>query len=127
MNAPAAKQSMENLISEILRWGVRASLGLMLVGTLLAFFQGRYPELAPLIAHGQVFPLSMGSVCSGWLRLDGSAIVITGLCLLTITPLLRVGASIAGFMVLKDWALALLAFLVFALVIISFLVGMLSR
>jgi|GEM_PF-2487313 len=123
--------SVELVISEILRWGVRISLGLILLGTVLCFLRsgdygtkGGTPEdLHALITNGASFPRTLGWLIGGLLALRGQAVVVAGLALLISTPVLRVIAAIVAFSIQKDRAFVLISSLVFLLVVLSFALG----
>jgi len=123
--------SVELIISEILRWGVRVSLGLILLGTALCFLHcgdygasGGTPEdLHALITHGAQFPHTLGWIFGGLLALRGQAVLVAGLVLLISTPVLRVVAAIVAFTIYRDRAFAGISLLVLLLVITAFALG----
>ncbi|MFA5257759.1 MAG: DUF1634 domain-containing protein [Opitutales bacterium] len=123
--------SVELVISEILRWGVRVSLGLILLGTALCFLRcndygvnGGTPEdLHALIANGASFPRTLGWLWSGLFALRGQAVLVAGLLLLISTPVLRVMAAIVAFSIHRDRAYVGISLLVFLLVVTAFALG----
>lgn len=131
MNDRQRELSTELVISEILRWGVRCSLFLIVLGTVLCFVRGvdygssggTADDLYSLINGEGSFPHSIAWLANGLLHLQGAAIIVAGLGLLISTPLMRVTASIAAFTLHKDRAFALISVIVFTLVILSFAIG----
>lgn len=122
--------SAELLISEILRWGVRASLAIIVVGIVLSFVMpGGYDgnntgaELQTLLHGGETFPRSFSWLWAGLLRLDGTAVSVAGLALLILTPVMRVCASIAAFAYQKDRMYVLITTIVLVLVVFSYFLG----
>ncbi len=120
----------ELFISEILRWGVRASLALILVGSVLFLVQSgdwagadAKAKLAPLISGGGSFPLSFSWLASGVLSLDGMAVTVLGLALLIATPVLRVAAAVVSFAIARDLAFTLISAAVLVFVVASFFLG----
>lgn len=120
----------ELFISEILRWGVRASLAVIVVGIVLSFVMpGGYdgsntPAELQALLHGDVsFPRSFSWLWGGLLRLDGTAVAVAGLGLLILTPVLRVAASVVAFFWQKDRLYTVITSVVLVLVILSFFLG----
>jgi uncharacterized membrane protein len=120
----------ELFISEILRWGVRASLAIIVVGIVLSFvmpggYDGNNTKegLQELLHGGTAFPRSFAWIVEGILRLDGPAVSVAGLGLLILTPILRVFASIVAFAYHKDRMYVAITLFVFALVVVSFFLG----
>lgn len=122
---------IELLISRLLLVGVWASLVLLAVGTLLCFVRsgdygsggGSPVDLHRLIAGPRFIPPSPGSVIRGWFRLDGAALIVTGLVLLIATPVLRVAVSIGAFAAVRDRRYVIITSVVFALLLLSFALG----
>ncbi len=120
----------ELVISEILRWGIRASLALIVLGSVLFFVQSgdwagadAKANLASLISQGGSFPLSFGWLADGLLRLDGVTVTVLGLALLIATPVLRVAAAVAAFAIVRDRAFTAISAAVLAFVVASFFLG----
>ncbi len=122
---------IEILISDILRWGVALSLGLMVLGTALVFLRadtygaggGNAEDLARLIALEHTIPHSLSWLGRGLLALDGQAVIVLGLLLLIATPVLRVVASVLVYLRERDWAYAGITGTVLALLVLCFLLG----
>jgi uncharacterized membrane protein len=120
----------ELIISEILRWGVRASLALIVLGSVLFFVQSgdwagaeAKARLTSLISQGGSFPLSLGWLADGLLRFDGVTITVLGLALLIATPVVRVAAAVVSFAIVKDRAFTAISAAVLAFVVASFFLG----
>ena len=120
----------ELVISEILRWGVRASLAIILTGIVLSFLMpGGYEgnntsaELQALLHGDSSFPRSLSWLWAGLRHLDGTAVTVAGLGLLILTPVFRVAASIIAFSWQKDRQYTIITAIVFLLVTFSFFLG----
>ena len=118
----------ELLISTVLRVGVLASLAVILVGTVLSFV--RHPDylsspsaLARLTHPGAAFPHTVAETESGLRELRGQAFVSLGLLLLILTPVVRVGVSVLVFVLQKDRLYTLITATVFAILLLSFVLG----
>jgi uncharacterized membrane protein len=128
MNDRRDNIGVELAISEILRWGVRCSLFLIVVGTLLCFLHtGEYgnsaENLKKLLAMDSAGECSLAIVWSGILHLQGAAVIVAGLALLIATPIFRVVASIAAFAIVRDWVYVAISAAVLTLVAVSFALG----
>jgi uncharacterized membrane protein len=123
--------AIELVISEILRWGVRISLGLIVVGTILCFVHsgdygargGTAEDLRSLLAGGSTFPRTLAWLGSGLVHLRGAAIVVAGLALLIATPVIRVAATVVAFAIEKDRMYFYITLAVFLGVVLSFFLG----
>jgi uncharacterized membrane protein len=119
---------VETAISDLLRAGVTASVGLISVGTLLAFLErggyARTPaELARLISRNDGFPHSVAGYLHALAHGDGEAVIIAGLLLLILTPIARVGVSIWAFARAGNGAYVAITTVVFLLLLLSFALG----
>lgn len=126
---PSRAERVELVISNLLRWGVFASLLLLVIGSVISFaFSGRYGH-APgdtdaLITAAGAFPAhDVGWLIDGLRHGRGQAIIVLGLFLLILTPLLRVVVSIVAFTIERDWAFVGITAIVLVLLTISFLIG----
>lgn len=128
--AVAAREEVratELLISNLLRYGVAASLAIILLGTLVTFMH--HPDyfssaesLQPL-THPDSAPHSLSMVVAGAYALHGQAIIMMGLLLLVAIPVGRVALSLAIFSYQKDQPFVTITSLVLALLLASFLIG----
>ena len=121
--------TIELVISELLRWGVRTSLFLMVLGTAICLGTGEYNALGngeglrTLTSDAAGFPTTLSALASGLIHLRGMALIVLGLALLVITPMLRVVASVVAFAIQKDRAYTLISLIVLLLVAMSFALG----
>jgi uncharacterized membrane protein len=121
-------RQVELLISNILRFGVVISLMIVVLGMTVTFIHHEDyltspQDLKRLTGTSAEFPHSARSVIDGLLHFQGRAIVVLGLLLLILTPVLRVAASIVGFVYEKDFIFVVITSMVLALLILSFFVG----
>ncbi len=130
MSSNNGELSTELVISQILRWGVRVSLALILFGSLLAFVNGDYgagwgeADLLPALrGENGGFPRSLGWLFSGLASFKGAAWIVAGLALLISTPVMRVTASVVAFAIHKDRTFLLISLSVLTLVLLSFALG----
>jgi uncharacterized membrane protein len=118
----------ELVISRTLRGGVALSIGLVLLGSILSVlhrpeYLSSPAELARLSHPGAALPQTVGGVVRGVLALSGRAIIALGLLVLIATPVVRVAVSILAFLEERDRTYVLITSVVFALLILSFLLG----
>lgn len=110
-------EDTELLISQTLRLGVALSAIITGIGLLMLLVTGNsgYPE--------GYFPTSLLQIFSGCISLKPYAVILTGLFILILTPVLRVGISILTFIREKDYMYAKITLLVFLILIVSFFMG----
>ena len=122
---------VERAIGHLLRWGVMTSLALLIVGSALSFRHGRYgttrADVARLIAGGERGPQSPHAFVDGLHDWRGQAFILAGLFVLMLTPIVRVAVSIVAFAIQRDWAFVVIASIVLALLVASFLTGEIHR
>lgn len=108
---------MEIIISKFLRAGVLLSATVIFTGFSLFLITGKsgYPE--------NYYPASPIEIFSGLIELKSYAIILSGLILLILTPVFRVGVSILVFIKEKDKLYIRIATSVFIILIISFILG----
>ena len=108
--------AMEITISNFLRIGVAVSAIVILIGLIMLLFLGSgYP--------GNTFPISVPGIVQGLLLLKPDAVILSGLLLLVLTPVFRVGVSILVFAQEKDRLYVAITSIVFVILIISFWLG----
>jgi uncharacterized membrane protein len=124
----ARVRRVELVISTLLRVGVAVSLTVVVAGTLLSFVH--HPEyvsapgaLAHLTEPGAAFPHTLAEVLEGLRHHRGQAVVVGGVLLLIATPVLRVAASIVGFLSQRDRVYVAITSVVLALLLLSFWLG----
>lgn len=110
-------EDTEIVISKTLRAGVALSGAITCLGLVLFLLTGNsgYP--------GESFPTSVVEIFRGLETLKPYAVMLSGLFLLILTPVLRVGVSIITFVKEKDYMYAAITATVFIILIISFLLG----
>jgi Predicted membrane protein len=108
---------VELIISKSLRIGVMLSAVIILVGLLMFLVSGNsgYP--------GTSYPTTIKEILRGLLLLKPYGIIMTGLLILIITPIFRVGVSIIVFFKEKDYLYVKITTLVFIILIFSFMLG----
>jgi uncharacterized membrane protein len=105
--------SIEDASSWILRFGVVASVAVMLIGVSVSFLHN----------HVQVermqdsrFDYQLSAIWSGLQEVRGKAIIETGIYLLVLTPIMRVVTAMVLFAAEeRDWLYALITLLVLGL------------
>ena len=110
-------EDVEIIIGKSLKIGVILSAAIILTGFLMFLITGNsgYP--------GDTFPTSLLLIFQGVISFKSYAIILTGLFILILTPVFRVGVSIIVFIKEKDYIFAKITALVFAILIVSFLIG----
>jgi uncharacterized membrane protein len=110
-------EDVEIVISKCLKIGVLFSAAVMFIGLLMFIITGNsgYPD--------NTFPTDILVVFDGLVSLKPYAVILTGLLILILTPVFRVGVSIIVFLKEKDYRYVKITALVFAILIISFLIG----
>ncbi|WP_194869319.1 DUF1634 domain-containing protein [Myxococcus sp. AB025B] len=122
-----APLSAELLISDLLRYGVLASLALVTLGTVVTFF--RHPDylvsseaLERLTAPHPV-PHGLADVVAGALAARGQSFVMAGLLVMMAVPVMRVALSLLIFRQQRDRLYVAITTCVLTLLLVSFLVG----
>lgn len=110
-------EEVEIIISKSLQIGVLASAAVILTGFLMFILTGNSGY-----AHN-VYPTNPLLVFQGLIALKPYAIILTGLFILILTPVFRVGVSILVFIKEKDYLYVKITSAVFVILIISFLLG----
>lgn len=116
--AAASDHGTEQAVGLVLVVGVYGSVGLMVLGALLAALQPPPTEAL----HGP------GTILTGVLQGRGLALVQLGIALLIATPVLRVVASVVSFARRREWAFVLITLTVLTLLACSVLLpGLLGQ
>ena len=126
MNAEARVHRLELAISYALRAGVICSLALIIAGLALTAVQhseSLQESVHEALDSGEAPFTTWGSVISGLRAGNGQAVVMLGVLVLISTPVTRVAVSIALFALQKDRIFVAITTLVFALLVLSFLLG----
>ncbi|WP_378953638.1 DUF1634 domain-containing protein [Pelosinus sp. sgz500959] len=107
----------EIFVSQSLRVGVLVSAVVILAGLILFLSSGQsgYP--------GETYPTTLKDILAGTWSLKPFAMILSGLVLLILTPVMRVGVSILVFLKEKDWLYVWISSAVFLILVCSFLFG----
>jgi uncharacterized membrane protein len=110
-------EDTEILISKALRIGVVLSASVIGLGFLLFIVTGSsgYP--------GSSFPTSPIMILKGLAGFKPYAVIMTGLLILILTPVFRVGISIVTFIKEQDFLYVVITSIVFVILIVSLLLG----
>lgn len=108
---------VEVVVSLFIRIGVIMSGTVIITGMLMFLLSGHsgYPD--------DTYPTSIREIIMGCLSLKPYGIMLTGLVLLILTPVLRVGVTIIVFLKEKDYIYVAITSIVFIILIISLSVG----
>ena len=108
---------IERVVSKLLKIGVITSAVITFFGLLLFMVTGSggYPNNS--------YPTNLLLIFKGLAGFKPYAVILTGLFILILTPVFRVGVSILLFIKEKDYAFAKITALVFVILLISFLLG----
>ncbi|QAA32867.1 DUF1634 domain-containing protein [Clostridium manihotivorum] len=110
-------EEMEIVISNFLRIGVILSAVVVFIGLLMFLITNNSGY------SGSYFPTTPSEIFRGLIAFKPYAIILTGLIILILTPVFRVGVSILVFIKEKDFLYARITSVVFIILIISFLLG----
>jgi uncharacterized membrane protein len=121
-------RKVELLISNLLRFGVLASLVLIVGGTLLSLAHHSEYLTSGVSFHRFIEPTdavphSLAGLATGLKAFSGTAIAVLGILLLIATPVVRVGVSIFAFIYQRDRLYTLITATVFCLLLLSFVLG----
>lgn len=110
-------QNVELFISKALRLGVIISAAIIILGLIMFIATGKsgYP--------GSSFPTSLLEIFNGLIMLKPYAVIMTGLLLLILTPIFRVGVSIIAFFKQKDYLYIIITAIVLVILVVSFVFG----
>ena len=110
-------EEMELVISRCLKIGVLLSAFIIATGLIMYLVTGHSGY------DGHTFPTTPVKILQGFVCFKSFAIILTGLLVLMVTPVLRVGVSIILFLKEKDYMYVIITSLVFLILICSFLLG----
>jgi len=107
--------SAELIVSRCLRVGVLISAAVILTGLILFLTTGNsgYPE--------HVYPTNLADIFSGLGAFKPYAVIMTGLFLLILTPVLRVGISVLVFWRSRDYLYVGITIVVFLILVVGFM------
>ena len=115
----------------VLRVGVILSIVMIVIGLSVTFvhhpeyFSSR-PALGALTSPGAHYPRTLSGVAAGIGRWEGQAMVMAGLLVLIATPVARVALSVVIFAIVRDWLYMALTAAVFAILLLSFVIGVVA-
>lgn len=110
-------EEMEIIISNFLRIGVLLSAIIVFIGLILFLVTGNSGY------SGSYFPTTPSEIIKGLIAFKSYAIILTGLIILILTPVFRVGVSILVFIKEKDSLYVKITSAVFIILMISFVLG----
>lgn len=110
-------EEMEIIVSNFLKFGVYLSAIVVSIGLAMFLITGNSGYKA------NYYPTRPMEILSGLISLKSYAIMLTGLLILIITPVMRVGISIIVFFKDKDFLYVGITSAVFIILIISFVLG----
>jgi uncharacterized membrane protein len=110
-------ESTELKLAGLLKAGVLTSAAVIAFGLALYLITGQsgYPEGA--------FPADPAAILAGLVSLKPYAVMLTGLFILILTPILRVGTSIIVFLHEKDYLYVAITGFVFVILLVSLFLG----
>jgi uncharacterized membrane protein len=119
---------MNTAISNLLRFGVLLSIGVVLLGLVFMFvhhpqYVTSKTDLGQLTSPSAVYPHTIREVVAETLAHRGQGLVMLGLLLLIATPVARVAFSVAAFTFERDWIYVGITILVLTLLLISLATG----
>jgi len=110
-------EQMEITISNLLRAGVLLSAVIIFIGLSMFFVTGKSGYT------GNYYPTNPLEILSGIISLKSYSIILTGILILILTPVFRVGVSIIVFFQEKDFLYVKITSLVFIILLVSFILG----
>ncbi len=130
-----AERDMELLIGKLLRYGgVMLACGITLFGGVIYLFQNygttmeHYkptPDEMPFPGGVEHYLRELSTIIPPRvLSFDGAAIIQLGVCVLIATPILRVGISVVGFLIEKDYMYVVITLIVLLIIIANMLLGL---
>lgn len=110
-------EEMEIVISNFLRVGVLLSAVVIGIGLIMFLITGKSGYT------GNYYPKTPSEILKGLIVFKSYAIILTGLLVLILTPVFRVGVSIIVFFKEKDFLYVKITSLVFIILLISLILG----
>ncbi|GGL53927.1 membrane protein [Sporolactobacillus putidus] len=105
------------MIGWTLRIGIAMSSIMVIFGLILFYAEGQSGYEA------NRYPTHIKDIIQGCFALKSYGVILTGLLLLMLTPVFRVGISIIAFLIEKDYLYAVITLIVFFILIISFYIS----
>ena len=124
----ARTRRVEGTLSVLLRTGVILSSLLVVAGIVMTFTQEWGPmwdtgAMAAYRAGSAGFPHSLPEVATAIGRGEGRGVVMLGVLVLILTPIARVAASLAAFVLQRDRTYVWITLGVLGFLVVSFFVG----
>jgi uncharacterized membrane protein len=116
-NGKSRLEEVESTISSLLRIGVLLSAVIIFIGLAMFLLTGKSGY------QGTYFPSSPVEIVKGLFLIKPYAVILTGLIILILTPVFRVGVSIIVFAREKDYLYVKITSIVFIILLISFILG----
>lgn len=117
MTGPGGRPAdMETAIARLLTVGTYASVALLALGVAAMALAGRSPRDASP-------PFDPGRVVGDLVALRAEGFLWLGLLLVIATPTARVAASLVGYLVRRERAMALVAVLILGVIVLSVILG----
>jgi len=110
-------EKMEITISNLLRVGVLLSAVVVFIGLSMFLITGKSGYV------GNYYPTNPLEILKGLISFKSYSIILTGLLILILTPVFRVGVSIIVFFHEKDFLYVKITSLVFIILLVSFILG----
>lgn len=130
MNIDKKQHDIQQLIGNTLRIGVSLACLVALIGGLLYLFQhGGEPMKDYSVFHGADHTAEVESyttlqgIFSGLFDFTAVGWIQTGVLVLLLTPILRVGLSLVDFLKERDWLYAIISAIVLAVIILNSIEG----
>ena len=119
---------MNTAISNLLRFGVLLSIGVVILGLMFTFihhpqYATSRTDLGQLTNPSTIYPHTIRDVVTQTRARRGQAVVMLGLLLLIATPIARVAFSVIAFIVERDRVYVCITILVLALLLVSLAAG----
>ncbi len=123
VSAEARRESraVELVISGVLRYGVRLSFLLLLIGSILLFLEGGASLALP--TSPTAVPHDPLAILAAVPSLNPRAIIDLGLMVLIVIPVVHVAVSAVAFLLEEDWIYTVVAVFVLGVLLASFLLG----
>lgn len=110
-------EEMEITVSNVLRFGVILSAVIIFIGFCMFLVTGKSGYT------GNYYPATPSEILKGVITFKSYAIIMTGLLILILTPVFRVGVSIIVFFHERDFLYVKITSFVFIILLISFMLG----
>lgn len=117
---PIRDKDIEQMMGNLLRFGVLASMLVVFTGAILYLFQHGHEAPAYLQFHGE--PKRLTEAKAVWqtaMQGRGRSVIQLGLFILIATPIARIVFSVIGYVLEKDYLYVLITLIVLSVIIYS--------